>query len=36
VINLNSWKIEQQVAFLRKGGAEWNEEAGQTKEVAGE
>ncbi|KAL4458937.1 hypothetical protein ABPG75_013802 [Micractinium tetrahymenae] len=35
VINLKSWKIEQQLALLRKGGAEWSEDAGQTKEMAG-
>lgn len=36
VINLKSWKVEQQLAFLRKGGAEWSEEGGQAKEVSGE
>lgn len=36
VINLKSWKIEQQMAFLRKGGADWREDARQAKEVSGE
>ncbi|KAL4431634.1 hypothetical protein ABPG77_001476 [Micractinium sp. CCAP 211/92] len=35
VINLKSWKIEQQMAFLRKGGADWREDARQAKEVSG-
>ncbi|PRW59623.1 serine threonine kinase [Chlorella sorokiniana] len=35
VINLKSWAIEQQLAFARKGQAEWEEAAGQSKEVSG-
>lgn len=35
VLNLNSWKVEQQMAFLRKGGAEWSDHGRQTKEVSG-
>ncbi|PSC76759.1 serine threonine kinase [Micractinium conductrix] len=35
VINLNSWSIEQQLAFARKGGADWDEDAGQRKQTTG-
>ena len=35
VINLKSWKIEQQMAFARNGQAEWSEDAGQSKELSG-
>ena len=35
MINLNSWSIEQQLAFARKGGADWDEDAGQRKQTTG-
>lgn len=35
VVNLNSWKIEQQVALARGGKAEWSEGAAQSKQVSG-
>lgn len=35
LINLNSWKIEQQMAFARGGKAEWNADGRQSKELTG-
>lgn len=35
LINLNSWKIEQQMAFAKGGKAEWEDSAGQSKETSG-